>query len=153
MKKNILNLMAIVAFVIGAISCEKNEGTEEVKISSADVAAIKTVMISGDWYISNYFDSQNELTTEYAEFTFGFNENGTITATDGDSSLSGAWLVKSQSDDEKNTVDFELHFASPEKFKKLSQDWQVMKYTDSQIDLTYIDDDDVDGTRLLSFKK
>ncbi|MEO9892207.1 hypothetical protein [Aurantibacter sp.] len=152
MKKIMLNLFIMVLF-FGTTSCDNDESAEEVSITAADVAAIKTIIMSGDWYISNYFDSENQLTTDYDDFIFNFNENGTIAATDGSSSLSGAWQLKNEnSDDESSAVIIEVHFSSPDTFKKLSEDWEVEKYTDSQVELRYTGDEE-EGISLLTFAK
>ncbi|MBM1106154.1 hypothetical protein JQC67_08405 [Aurantibacter crassamenti] len=153
MSKIKLNLVAIIALLLVSNSCEKNEDIKEEKVTSADIIDIKAVVMAGDWKLSYYFDSVNDQTSDFEAYTFNFNEGGTLGATDGNSSLSGAWQIKTVStDDETDEVNFKIHFSSSELLEKLSEDWQVKKYTDTKIELEHTNSEDAEVI-LLTFEK
>lgn len=156
MKRSILNLLLITMLMIVSKSCEKTETAEEDNVTAADVNAIKAAVMNGEWIITYYFDTDQEDTSDYVNYTFTFNADGTLGATDGNSSLSGAWSVNSSdnSDDDSgsNEVDFNILFSSPDIFVELSDDWDVKKYSNIKIELIDVSGGD-GGTDLLTFEK
>lgn len=120
-----------------------------------DINVIKDVLISGDWMIAHYFDSEVDETSDYDGYILNFNADGILGATNGNSSLSGAWSIKgSGNDEDQNTseVDFEILFSSPETFKQLSETWEIKKYTNTKIELMNTSGEN-GGTYLLTFEK
>jgi len=156
MRKGILNLLAIVLLILVSKSCDKTETPVEDKVTAADINAIKAAVMSGDWMITYYFDSEMEETSDYVNYTFSFNADGTLGATDGNSSLSGAWSVSSSDnsndDDSSNDVDFNILFSSPDIFVELSDDWDIKKYSNNKIELVDVSGGD-GSTDLLTFEK
>lgn len=156
MRKSILNLLVIISLILVSKACEKTETPSEVKITSADIDAIKAVVMSGDWIIVHYFDTDKEETDDYQGYTFKFNADGTLATTNGNSSLSGAWSISS-SDSSGNhggsdDVDFNILFSSPEIFVELSDDWDIKNYSNSKIELIDVSGGN-GGTDLLTFAK
>ena len=109
----------------------------------------------GEWKITFYADSDEDDTSDYNGYVFTFNADGTLGATNGNTSLSGAWSItdSENSDDESaSDVDFNIFFASPDIFEELANDWDILKYTGSKIELWDVDVDD-GSTDYLTFEK
>ena len=126
--------MAIALLCMGLIiSCSKDDETKvEEKITAADMSEIKATVESGDWRITNYSDADNDDTTNYVGYSFTFNSDGTLGATDGNTAVSGAWSMTTSDVDE---LDFNIFFTSPAIFVELADDWEIVKYSSAKIEL------------------
>lgn len=131
------------------ISCDKDETEVEQEITSADMSKIKTAVESGDWKITDYSDAGSNETINYEGFNFTFNNDGTLGATDGSTSVSGAWSLKSTDNDE---LDFNIFFTTPDIFEELADDWEIKKYSSSKIELIDVSTED-SSTDYLTFEK
>lgn len=126
--------MAIALLSMGLIiSCSKDDETKvEEKITAADMSEIKATVESGDWRITNYLDADNDETTNYVGYTFTFNSDGILGATNGNISVSGAWSMTTSDVDE---LDFNIFFTTPAIFEELADDWEIVKYSTAKIEL------------------
>ena len=149
MKRIVLPIMALLLIV----ACDKNE--TDTDVTSADLETIRSTAASGSWRVSYYYDSDKDETSDYAGYTFTFGNDGVLSATDGTTSLSGAWSVTdsdSNDDDGNDDIDFNIVFTGSELFEELSDDWDIVKYSDSKIEL--FDVSGGDGTTdYLTFEK
>ncbi len=149
MKRRII-CMAIALLSMGLISsCSEDEVKVDEEISAADMARIKATVESSDWSISKYSDDDIDETSNYVGFSFRFNSDGTLGATDGNTSVSGAWSMTTSEADE---LDFNIFFTAPDIFEELADDWEVLKYSSSKIELIDISDDE-SSTDYLTFEK
>lgn len=89
---------------------------------------------TGTWKITSYIDSGKNETNDYVGYTFTFNENGSLTASNGTNTINGTWSVTKDSSDD-NDLDFNISFASPPNFEELSDDWDIVSTSLSKIDL------------------
>ena len=126
--------MAIALLCMGLIiSCSKDDETKvEEKITAADMSEIKATVESGDWRITNYSDADNDESTNYVGYSFTFNSDGILGATNGNTSVSGAWSMTTSDVDE---LDFNIFFTSPAIFEELADDWEIVKYSSTKIEL------------------
>lgn len=136
-------------------SCEKDNDDSDVTMM--DVVAIKSVVSSGEWRITYYFDTDKDETQDYTGFVFSFNSDGGLEATNGDVSHSGVWSVTNSdnsNDDNSdgNDVHFNILYAAPEKFEELSEDWHIITYSDTKIELIDVSGGN-GGTDYLTFEK
>tara|TARA_R110002167_G_scaffold94258_8_gene251784 strand:+ start:672 stop:1148 length:477 start_codon:yes stop_codon:yes gene_type:complete len=157
MKKEIASFMVCLLLVLVFKSCTTDDANpEEVKVTSADMEAIKAAVKIGEWRISYYFDTDNDQTADYADFVFTFKADGSLGATDGNTAISGAWSVSSSdnSNDDSNddSVDFNITFSSPAKFLELSEDWEIIEYSGNSLGLKDVSGGN-GGTDLLTFEK
>jgi hypothetical protein len=138
-------------------SCESND---DATTPQADVNAseLQSAALQGQWRITYYFDSEKEETSDYAGYVFTFGADGTVSAINGTTEVTGTWSVtdSSSSDDDSfddsSDVDFNLFFTSPADFEELSDDWDILQYNASRIEL--IDVSGGDGsTDYLTFQK
>jgi hypothetical protein len=148
--------LSLVATLLISVGCESNEDPAP----QADVIAaeLQSTALEGQWRITYYFDSDKEETSDYAGFVFTFGADGTVSATNGTTEVAGTWSVtdSSSSDDDSpdddSDVDFNLFFVSPADFEELSDDWDILKYNASRIELIDISGGD-GGTDYLTFEK
>lgn len=143
--------MAIALLSMGLIiSCSKDDETKvEEEITAADMSEIKANVESGDWIITNYLDDDNDETINYDGYTFTFNADGILGATNGNIAVSGAWSLTSSDEDE---LDFNIFFTSPDIFEVLADDWEIKKYSSSKIELIDVSSED-SSTDYLTFEK
>lgn len=156
MKKVVVNFMTLLLLIMGATSCSSDNAAPMDKITTADMEAIRTAVKTGAWRISYYFDTDKEETSNFNGFVFTFNSSGVIGATDGNTALSGAWSVSSSdnstADVSDDTVDLSISFASPANFLEISDDWEVISYSNNKIELKDVSGGN-GGTDLLTFEK
>lgn len=146
--------MAIALLTMGVFnSCSKDEAEVDEEITAADMAKIKSTVEAGDWMITSYVDSENDETTEYVGYVFNFNVDGTLGATNGSVSVSGAWSLAHSDDDSANEdVDFNIFFTTPDLFEELADDWIIVKYSTTKIELKNLNDTDA-SLDYLTFEK
>jgi len=150
----LLNLFAV---LLVAASCDSNDDPADTQ-ADVDAAELQSTAQDGQWRITYYFDSDKEETSDYAGYVFTFGAEGTVLATNGTTEVTGTWSVtdSSSSDDDSfddsSDVDFNLFFTSPADFEELSDDWDILQYNASRIEL--IDVSGGDGsTDYLTFQK
>ncbi len=149
MKRRMI-FMAMTLLSIGLIiSCSKDETKVDEDITAADMSEIKAAVEAGDWRITNYTDDAIDETNNYVGFIFTFNSDGILGATDGNTSVSGAWSMTTSDVDE---LDFNIFFITPNIFEVLADDWEINKYSSSKIELIDVSEAD-NSTDYLTFEK
>ncbi len=142
--------MAIALLSMGLIiSCSEDETKVEEDITAADMSEIKAAVEAGDWRITNYTDDDIDETINYVGYSFTFNTDGILGATDGNTSVSGAWSMTTSDIDE---LDFNIFFTTPDIFEVLADDWEINKYSSSRIELIDVSEED-NSTDYLTFEK
>jgi hypothetical protein len=103
---------------------------------------INKTAIDGTWMVSSYIDDGDDETADFTTFRLDFLEDGTLNATDLVSSNSnpyaGTWSItdsNSNDDDSLDDLDFNINFAVGNKLDDLSDDWDIISYTDTEIKL------------------
>ena len=157
MKTSILKLTTVLLFMI-FVSCENNNDDDVLtNISAAQVTELTGIAASGSWTITYYFDDKDE-TDHFNGYTFTFNNDGTLVASNGTTDINGTWSI-SDSDDygdddspDDSDVDFNIAFSAPADFADLTDDWDIVKYSAVRIEL--IDESGGNGgTDKLVFEK
>jgi hypothetical protein len=122
-----LSLLALVG------SCSKWQSNQK---------QINNITTDGTWIISSYIDDGDDETTDFATFRLSFLESGVLNATDLLSSNSnpyaGSWSVtdaNSNDDDNLADLDFNINFSVSNKLDDLSDDWDIISYTETEIKL------------------
>lgn len=139
MKKNLIYVLVGIVGSLSIIACSNDEDDNSLDPVQA-VSDIQTNVISGDWMISSYVDSGVDETSDYAGFTFTFNNDGIVNASSTAEMLTGAWSVEEDSsmdDSSDSDVDFTLFFGVPDThdFDDLNDDWDVVSYTATMLSL------------------
>jgi hypothetical protein len=122
-----LSLLALVC------SCSKWQSNQK---------QINNITTDGTWIISSYIDDGDDETADFATFRLSFLESGVLNATDLLSSNSnpyaGSWSVtdaNSNDDDNLADLDFNINFSVSNKLDDLSDDWDIISYTETEINL------------------
>ena len=92
--------------------------------------------------MSSYLDDGDDETSDYTTYRFVFLEDGTLNATDLLSSNSnpytGSWSItdsNSSDDDSLDDLDFNINFNLNNVLDELSDDWDILSYTETEIKL------------------
>ena len=103
---------------------------------------INNISTDGTWIVSSYIDNGDDETADFTTFRFTFLESGVLNATDLLSSNSnpyvGSWSVtdsNSNDDDNLADLDFNINFNVSNQLDDLSDDWDIISYTDTEIKL------------------
>ncbi len=140
------------------VSCENNNDDDVLtNISAAQVTELTGIAASGSWTITYYFDDKDE-TDHFNGYTFTFNTDGTLVASNGTTDINGTWSISDSDDDgdddspDDSDVDFNIAFSAPADFADLTDDWDIVKYSAVKIEL--IDESGGNGgTDKLVFEK
>ena len=103
---------------------------------------ITNISTDGTWIVSSYIDDGDDETSDYSTFRFNFLEDGVLNATDLLSSNSnpyvGTWYItdsNSNDDDSLDDLDFNINFTVSNQLDDLSDDWDIISFTDTEIKL------------------
>ena len=160
--KNRIFVATILMLSLILTSCSSDEAVID---NSVKIEQIKDVAKSGTWRITSFIDSGNDETNNFSGYDFTFNNDGTLTATNGSNTYNGTWSVTEDddssdddsSDDDNsegssNDIDFNIFFAAPSNFEELSEDWDIVSSNNSKIDLRHVSGGN-GGTDKLTFTK
>ena len=103
---------------------------------------ITNISTDGTWIVSSYIDDGDDETSDYSTFRYNFLEDGVLNATDLLSSNSnpyvGTWSItdsNSNDDDSLDDLDFNINFTVSNQLDDLSDDWDIISFTDTEIKL------------------
>ena len=145
--------MKKIFFTIGLVvltaSCSKWQSNQK---------QITKISTDGTWIVSSYIDDGDDETNDYTNYRFVFLEDGILHATDLLSSNSnpyvGSWSLtdsNSSDDDSLDDLDFNINFNLSNVLDELSDDWDIISYTDTEIKL--VDVSGGGGTDYLTLTK
>lgn len=138
-------LLLMLAGLITFTSCGKDD--EEIRTQ------IENNITKGTWRISNFDDSNTDKTDLFNGYNFTFDENGTVTATNGVLSYNGTWAINDgdEHDDILDDLDFNLSFTQTNQFGDINDDWDIFAQSSDNLELT--EAGGLTGSDLLSFRK
>jgi hypothetical protein len=159
MKSTFFNgLLAMLSLTLMSSMCSSDD-MDNPNNNSQQIMLIENTAVSGSWTISSYVDSGQDETNDYNGYTFTFNDDGTVVATNGGNTINGTWSVtdSSNSNDDSNSVDdidFNISFSVPTTsvFYDLNDDWEIVTYSNNTISLIDISGGN-GGTDTLVFTK
>lgn len=138
LKKIYLLLITVTGFLF--LSCDSSDDSDGVN-GMVNVEQVKSTVMTGSWQVA-LFEEDGVTETEYfTGFTLLFESDGRLTANNGETSVSGAWSItsdSSSSDDDSSSddnVDFNIFFASPPNFADISEDWDIVSFSSTRIEL------------------
>ncbi len=156
MKKSIhLAMLLLFAFTLFSSTCSSDDDDGNSNDNSAEINAIENSMESGNWSITYFYDTDSDETSDFTGYTFNFAANGVLTATNGTNTYTGSWSVtddSSSSSSSDNDIDFNISFVSPPDFEELSDDWDIISYSSTEIKLIDVSGGN-GGTDYLTFQK
>lgn len=110
---------------------------------------------AGAWKVTSFIDSGTDETNHFSGFTFTFDSNGTITATNNNLTYSGTWSItdNNSNDDSPNSdLDFNIFFNLSNDFEDLSEDWHIVSQSATRIELIHVSGGN-GGTDTLIFER
>jgi hypothetical protein len=113
--------LALVTLVFAA-SCKKQT-----------INKIEDSIVEGEWKVTLFQEDGNNETSDYTDYRFKFNSDGTVTVQPGMLTVTytGTWKTEKDSDH----VDFILNFAMPANLEELSDDWEVLSQSKTKLEL------------------
>ena len=139
-------------------SCDSSDDSDTT-LAPADASELRATAQDGQWRITYFFDTDKEETSDFAGYVFTFGADGTVTATKDAIEVSGTWSVSDSSSsssddspDDSSDVDFNLFFAGSALFEDLNDDWDILEYTSTRIELIDVSGGN-GGTDYLTFEK
>jgi hypothetical protein len=155
MRKKITSMAIIFMYVLVVAACNKDDGNDTPQ-QNPTVGETASTAQNGSWKITYFFDSDHEETNHFTGYGFTFNEDGSLEAVKGSTTVTGTWSVtdSNSNDDDggSSDVDFNIFFASPPDFEDLSDDWDILSVSNSKIELKDVSGGN-GGTDFLTFEK
>ena len=98
--------------------------------TSGDVVGNTLTEPSSIWLVDTYLDDGADFTTTYTGFEFTFNPNGSLTATNGSTTINGTWSSQN------NGMELMLDFNSNDPLDEFNDSWDVISVTDNRLELS-----------------
>ncbi len=114
----------------------------------ADFEFIQT-LTSGNWLVDSFIDTGDDLTSDWVNYVFEFNADGSLTASNGTTEFSGTW--QTETDDAELELTIQLTAGNP--FDSINEDWTVKQYDSSLIKLEDVDDLKPEELKTLDLKR
>lgn len=153
MKKVLLIPMLFCLFMLNVASmCSSDNNSSS---SSQDPTPIINAATQGTWRVTSYVDSGTDETNHFTGYNFTFSNGGVLTATNGSNTVTGTWSVlndDSNDDSPSNDLDFNIGFTAPANFADLTDDWDIVSYSETTISLIDVSGGN-GGTDTLVFTK
>lgn len=154
------SLLMMVSFALLSLSCSSDDDDSSID-NSQQIAQVQSLAESGTWRITNFNDSGQDYTSDFTGYNFTFASDGTLTASNGSSTLNGTWSItsdsSSSSDDDSNDDDDDIEFniffpvSDSNDFEELNDDWDIVSTSATTIQLIDISGGN-EGTDLLTFE-
>lgn len=154
MKKIKLISAFVFLFVATIISSCSDEDDSAVN-NSVDPTPVINIVNNGTWRVTLYEDSSVDETSNFTGYNFSFGAGNVLTATNGTNTYSGTWSVTSDNsldDSPSNDLDFNIAFSTPANFAELTEDWNIISYTSTKIQLIHVSGGG-GGTDYITFEK
>lgn len=139
-------LIGAVALMISVTSCKKDDIKQKENIEAE--------VTTGTWRISYFNDSGSNETANFNSYNFTFEDNGTLTASNGTNTYTGTWSItdSNSNDDSPDDLDFNINFNLTNDFEDLNDDWDIISHTSSELKLKDVSGGN-GGTDELTFVK
>jgi hypothetical protein len=136
--KILKSLILVASLALLSTSCKK---IIEKKVQDMVMDAIT----HGEWIVEQYFEGNNNLSSQFLDYRFKFNEDGTLIGTTSSGSTNGTWNPNLS--DYTITADFPT---AADPLNKLNGLWKIK---DSGWDYVKAEMQTPDGTKLLTLRK
>ena len=152
-KLTLIPLLSLIFMLNVASMCSDDNDSS----NSSDPTPVINTVNQGTWRITFYEDSGVDETTNYSNYIFTFGANNVLTAAN-TNTFTGSWSVTSDDsndDSPSNDLDFNIFFTAPAPASfvdDLSDDWDIISYTATKIELVDVSGGN-GGTDYLTFEK
>lgn len=144
-KVNFKVLVAILVVASTMVACSKQKAEK-----------VEKNIVDGEWRITKLVDDNIDYTANFTAYTFDFNTDGTLTATDGTTTVSGTWSVGKEKDDDlfDDSPDVEFRIQLGTNFYHVNDDsWDLIRQSNTKIELGDDSKDDDNDQEFLTFEK
>lgn len=148
----LIPLLAALFMLNVASMCSSDDDNSS---TSQDPTPVINTVNAGTWRITFFEDSGNNETNHFTGYNFTFGSGNVLTATNGTNSYTGTWSVTSDDsgdDSPSNDLDFNIAFSAPADFTDLTEDWNIITYTSTKIQLVHVSGGN-GGTDYVTFEK
>lgn len=143
----------MVCVVFSLTACSSSDDANDNNNSSNSTAEqTANIVENGNWRITYFYDNNQDETNNFSGYSFSFNQDGSLTAVKGSSTINGSWSVSDGSSSSGDDDDFNIAFVSPPDFEDLTDDWDIISATNTKIELIDISGGN-GGTDYLTFEK
>ncbi|WP_329805643.1 META domain-containing protein [Flavobacterium facile] len=153
--KKIKLISAILFLFIVAIFSSCSDEDDVAVNNSVDPTPVINIVNNGTWRVTFYEDSSVDETSNFSGYNFSFGAGNILSATNGINTYSGTWSVTSDNsldDSPSNDLDFNIAFSAPANFADLTDDWNIISYTATRIQLIHVSGGG-GGTDYITFEK
>ncbi|WP_323789161.1 hypothetical protein [Psychroserpens sp.] len=154
-----LGLLLMLSFSLMSSMCTNDDDGGNPNNNTLQIAEIVSTAQSGAWRITNFNDSGQNETSDFNDYDFSFNSDGSLVVTNGSNTVTGSWSVTddSNSNDDSSSdddIDFNIFFPVPESndFEDLNDDWDIVSTSSTKIELIDVSGGN-GGTDMLTFEK
>ena len=154
MKKIKIISAFIFLFTLGLVSSCSDDDDTSVN-NSVDPTPVINIVNNGTWRVTLYEDSGTVETANFSGYNFSFGAGNILSATNGTNTYTGTWSVTSDNsldDSPSNDLDFNIAFSAPANFADLTDDWNIISYTATKIQLIHVSGGG-GGTDYVTFEK
>ncbi len=152
-KLKLIPVLALVFMLNVASMCSSDD--DNSNSSQQDPTPVINTVNQGTWRITFFEDSGNNETNHFTGYNFTFAAGNVLTATNGTNTYNGVWSVTnddSNDDSPSDDLDFNIAFSSPADFTDLTEDWNIITYTATKIQLVHVSGGN-GGTDYVTFEK
>jgi hypothetical protein len=133
--------------------------SDDKKHDSQKITEIENTAIAGQWKITLFSEDGTDETANYSDYQFTFEKgaySSTITAVKGVGTFPGVWSITDNNtgddSDHFEDLDFFISFSAPPDLSELTEDWEILSMSDTEIELRHTSGGG-GGTDLLTFTK
>lgn len=130
-----LILLAATLFLLPACKkVQKNDQTYQ---------EVESYLKSGSWHVSKFLDSGNDESARFEGYTFHFNNDGYVVASDGNYSSTGTWKLSPSATGNPDDLTLTTVFHSGVYFEKLTKDWSFVSHSSMKCEMKEKSNDSV----------
>lgn len=124
--------------------------------SVSKIEQVENNVQAGDWKISYFNDSGVDETSNFSGYSFTFQTDGSLIAHNVSNTYTGTWSITNSdiNDDSSspNDLDFNIFFNLTNLFSELNEDWDIVSYSSTKVELMHVSGGN-GGTDYLTFVK
>lgn len=146
-----LKTALFITAILTLVACSSDDDAPQVVNNQFE--DIVTNLPQGTWEVTNFRNNGTDETINFDGFVFTFEADGTLNASTDLFSEVGRWAydeASSDSGDDDEELDITFEEPATDSFDDISEDWDIVNATETQIDLT---DESDSGTKILVFRK
>lgn len=148
MKKLVLIPILLVLFLLNVASMCSNDD-DSSSSSSQVITDTENAVVNGTWRVTLFSEDGTNQTSNFSNYNFTFNSNGTLSTVNGSTTMNGTWTTGIDDSTPKMFINFNV-VNGP--FEEISEDWRILSNTSSKIELKHVSGGD-GSVDLLTFEK